>query len=45
MSEEDLRKTQSQGAGFGREVIYQEGLEYWEIITFRVRLVFFFLLP
>lgn len=23
------------------EVIYQEGLEYWEIITFLVRLVFF----
>lgn len=34
------------------EVIYQEGLEYWEIITLLVRLgffwvfgVFFFLLP
>lgn len=40
MCEEDLRKTQSRGATFGREVVYQEGSEYGEIITSLVRLAF-----
>lgn len=39
MREEDLRRTR---AGFGREMIYQERLEYWEVITFLVRLGFLF---